>query len=66
MYGSLANPVDGLQYGVHMYETRADGTAVNGYTQDVLTEVEVSIDIALEKAPLSVAGASPIHAFALV
>jgi len=66
MYGSLSNPVDGLQYGVHMYETRADGTAVNGYTQDVLTEVEVSIDIALEKAPLSVAGASPIHAFALV
>lgn len=65
MYGSLLNPVDGLQYGVHMYETRADGSAVNGRTQDVLTEVEVSIDIALEKAPLSVAGETSIFAFAL-
>jgi hypothetical protein len=66
MYGSLINPIDGLQYGVHMYETRADGTAVNGQKQDVTTEVEISIDIALEKAPLSVAGASPIFAFSLV
>lgn len=66
MYGSLINPIDMLQYAVHMYETRADGSSLNGGTQDVTTEVQISIDIALEKAPLSVAGASPIFAFSLV
>ncbi len=66
MYGSILNPIDGLQYAVHSYETRADGTSVNGRTQDVLTEVQVSIDLAFDKAPLSTANATPIFAFALV
>ena len=65
-YGSILNPVDGLQYAVHSYEARANGTSVNGYTQDVLTEVEVSLDVALQHAPLSVASETPLLAFALV
>lgn len=66
MYGSLNNPVDGLQYAVHSYETRADGTAVNGEKQDVVTQTEISIDIALDHAPDSVANQTPIMAFAIV
>lgn len=66
MYGSLLNPVDGLQYAVHSYEGRADGTSVNGQKQDVLTETEVSIDLSFNHAPSSVADETPLMAFAIV
>ncbi len=65
-YSSFVNPYDGLQYALHTYETRADGTSVNGYTQDVVTEFEVSLDAALELAPLSTADETVVFAFALV
>lgn len=65
-YSSILNPFDGQQYAVHSYLERVDGTATNGFTQDVKTEVEISLDVALEKAPLSVATETPIFAFALV
>lgn len=65
-YGSLMNPVDSLQYAVHTYETRADGTSVGGYTQDVTVETEISLDMAYEVSPLSTATASAQFAFALV
>ncbi|MBU3661003.1 MAG: hypothetical protein FGM14_14095 [Flavobacteriales bacterium] len=65
-YGAITNPFDGLQYGIHNYETRADGTSVNGEKQDVLTEFQLSIDVAYEIAPLSTATESPVFAFALV
>ena len=66
IYGALINPVDGLQYAVHAYETRADGTSVNGQKQDVLTQTEVSIDLTFNYAPSSVADETPIQAFALI
>ena len=66
MYGTIINPVDGLTYAVHTYENREDGTAENGYTQDVATQTEISIDIALEHAPLSNAGETTLYATALV
>ena len=66
MYGTLSNPVDGLQYAVHSYEERADGTATGGYTQDVVTQYEGSIDLAFHHAPLSTADSTPFMAFALV
>lgn len=66
MYGTLLNPVDGLSYAIHSYETRANDSANNGYTQDVVTEYEVSIDVALEHAPLSVANETTLQAFALL
>lgn len=65
-YSTLINPVDGQTYAIHKYEERANGTSVNGYTQDVLTQIEASIDVAFEHAPLATAGASPLLAFALV
>lgn len=66
MYGSLSNPVDGLQYAVHSYEERADGSSVNGQKQDVLTQTELSIDLSFNHAPSSVADETPIMAFAIV
>lgn len=66
MYGALLNPVDGLQYAVHSYETRADGTSVNGQKQDVLTETQLSIDLSLNHALDSTATRTPLMAFAIV
>jgi hypothetical protein len=65
-YGSFMNPIDGLDYAIHQYEARADATATNGYAQDVVTEYQVSIDLALSGAPLSVAGETPFQAFGFV
>jgi len=66
-YSSIVNPIDGLQYAVHTYETSGDYNAgTNGYTQDVMTEVEASIDLALDHAPLTAAGETSLQAFAIV
>jgi hypothetical protein len=65
-YGTLINPVDGLTYATHMYQTRADESGLNGQTQDVRTEVQISIDLALEVAPVTVALETPLFAFGLV
>ena len=65
-YGSIINPVDGLLYATHEYEERANGTSVNGYTQDVKKEIEVSIDMAFEVSPLSLANDSVFKASAFV
>lgn len=65
-YSSLMNPVDGFTYAVHEYETRADDSANNGYTQDVVTQYEISIDASFNDAPLSTANETVFHAFALV
>lgn len=66
IYTTLQNPVDGLTYAMHIYSERSDETATNGYTQDERDEYEISIDIALESAPLSNAGETVLQAFALV
>lgn len=66
MYSNLRNPVDGLLYAAHSYETRADGTSVNGEKQDVVTQMELSIDLAFAVAPSSTTDETPIMAFALI
>jgi hypothetical protein len=66
VYTSLLNPVDGEVYAVHSYETRADDSANNGYTQDVVTQYQISQDLAFTKAPLSTANETPFLAFAIV
>ena len=65
MYGTLLNPVDGLNYAVHSYEARADGTAVNGELQDVLTETQLWIDLSFNHAPSTVTNETPLMAFAI-
>jgi hypothetical protein len=64
-YSSLLNPVDGLQYALHFYEEKANGTGFNGELQDEKTEFEVSLDVAFDTAPLSVANETTLLAVAL-
>jgi len=66
VYSNILNPIDNEIYGLHYYSTAADDSANNGYTQDVVTQYEVSQDLAFVKAPLSQASATPILAFAIV
>lgn len=65
-YATLMNPIDGFSYAVHSYETRADDSSNGGYTQDVVTQYEISIDQSFNKAPLSTANETVFQAFALV
>jgi hypothetical protein len=65
-FSSLLNPVDGEAYGIHTYEVGADDSANNGYTQDVVTQYEVSQDLAFVKAPLTTASETTIQAFGIV
>lgn len=65
-YGTIINPVDGLTYAVHSYETRADENSNGGERQDVKTEFELSIDLSFNHAPLSTANETTIQAFAIV
>ncbi len=66
MYGTLINPIDGLMYATHSYEERVNDTANNGFQQDVKTEVEVSVDLSYQLAPLVAAGEEVAQAFALI
>lgn len=65
-YSSLINPIDGETYAVHSYKTRADDSANNGYTQDQVTQYQISQDLAFAKAPLTTASETPILAFGIV
>lgn len=68
LYTSIQNPIDGLSYASHSYEERIDGTPLNGETQDLKTEFQISLDVAFDYAPVpsSGAGASPLLAAALI
>lgn len=66
IYGTFANPVDKLLYAQHTYETRADDSANNGSKQDTVTQFELSVDFALEHAPLTAVDETVLQAFALV
>lgn len=66
-FDSLMNPIDGVSYAVHAYSERSDQSALNGSAQDVVTQYEVSLDTALDNAPMNTAGAtSSLLAFAIV
>lgn len=65
-YSNILNPIDGENYALHSYEIRADDSVNNGYTQDVVTQYEISQDLAFTKAPLTTASATPILAYAIV
>lgn len=68
-YGSIINPIDGLTLATHSYNARADESGTNGFQQDVRTEWEVSVDVALDNAPFNFTGSEPtssLLAFGLV
>jgi hypothetical protein len=65
-YSSLLNPVDSEAYAIHTYEVSADDSTNNGYTQDVVTQYEISQDLAFVKAPLTTADETTIQAFVII
>ena len=53
-YGSIPLPgYPGASVSVHAYSERADGTATGGYTQDLVMQFELSVDMGFVQAPLS-------------
>lgn len=65
-YSTMIDPNVNLSFAMHSYFTGVDGSATGGYTQDVRIEHEMSIDLAFDNAPLSVANESTIQFFALI
>lgn len=67
-YSSFINPIDDCDYAVFSWYVAADKSATGGYTQDIDTTFEFSIDLAPEIAPTDIAGAgeTALLAFALV
>lgn len=65
-YGTVFNPILGLDMALHSYEALADGTATNGYTQDVYDRLELSVDMSFNHAQSTTANKTPMMAFALV
>lgn len=65
-YGSLYNPIDGVDYAIFKKWAGLDGSSLNGYTQDVQEVCEISLDYAFEKAPLTNPSETPLFAFGLI
>jgi hypothetical protein len=66
-FGTIRDPWGmGLTFAVHGYSSRSDTSATNGDAQDVLMEFEVSLDLSLNKAPLSTSNESVIYEIARV
>lgn len=63
-YGMLPDPFGtGLMFAIHERHVAADNEDTSGETQDVNVFVEVSVDLAPLKAPMSTSNASPIFKF---
>jgi hypothetical protein len=59
-YGSIVDPVTGITMALHGWARQADTSALNGNTQDVVMEFEVSVELSANLAPLSAAGESVV------
>lgn len=63
-FTKISDPLgSGLVFAVHYKRGLADTNALGGEYQDVVTEFEISVDIAYETAPLSTANESAIIKF---
>ena len=67
-YGVLIDPVTNITFGVHYYQQRANtgGSILNGSTQDVVIQFEVSVDYCYIQTPFTNNEESAIFAAALV
>lgn len=63
-YGTIIDPMTGLNVALHGYSDRADTSSSNGNVQDVVTQWEMSIDLSPQYAPLTEANETPIYQFA--
>ncbi len=50
-------------YAVRGWQQKADTSALGGVVQDIHADLELSIDIAVQVAPMSVSGETPIYEF---
>lgn len=65
--GSMRDPFGlGIDFAIHGYSQRADASASNGTTQDLVMEFEISIDMAFPISPLSASTESVVFEAALV
>lgn len=66
VYSAFNSPIDANTYAMYTYPTAVDGTSINGYTQDIQDQFEISLDLSFGKVDLSVANEEVFQAFALV
>lgn len=59
-YGTIVDPITGMNFAVHGYSDRADTSSSGGDSQDVVTNWEISVDLSFNKAPISVDDESTI------
>lgn len=52
-FGTIVDPLTGLNIAIHGYSQRADNSASNSVAQDVNTEWEFSVDVGFVKAPIN-------------
>jgi len=52
-----------LTYAVRAWQSKADTSSLGGTVQDIHMDLELSVDIAFNTAPISVSGETPIYEF---
>lgn len=62
-YGTIIDPMTGLNLALHGYSDRADTSSSNGNVQDVTTQWELSVDLSPQYAPLTQSNETPIYQF---
>lgn len=65
-YGTMLNPILGINVGYHVYAERADAQATGGYYQDVNYEWQLTTQLGFFKAPLTTANETVFQAFAII
>lgn len=61
VFTTIVDPVTGITFALSSYMTRADTSAANGGTQDVVIQFEVSVDLSANLAPLSNANETVVY-----
>lgn len=65
-YSSIIHPTTGLPLAMHEYSARADESGSAGDVQDVSTQVQAFTYLSFLHSPLTVAGETPLYAFAII
>ena len=61
-FGSFVDPISGMTFALHGYAAGADTSAAGGDTQDVVMNWELTVDLSMNKAPITTATESTIFA----
>lgn len=66
MFSFMEHPILGLEVAIHEYKERSDQSSLNSVNQDVLTQLEMSVDLSFFDSPISTTDTTAIVAFVLV